>query len=80
MDIPVITNAGVGDVGDIVRKYDSGYVIGEFSDATYESVINDGFFEKEFLRGEIRKGAIEYYSLEKAINSYKEMYDSILLH
>ncbi len=80
MDIPVITNAGVGDVGEIVKKYNSGYVIPDFYEATYERVVSEGFFEKEFSPGEIRKGAIEYYSLEKAINSYKEIYDSILCH
>ena len=37
MGIPLITNGGVGDVEEIVLKYNSGIVLNEFSEAAFES-------------------------------------------
>ncbi len=78
MGIPVITNSGVGDVAEIVKKSNSGYIINNFSDSIYNSTINSILLSKVFNRDEIRNGAMEFYSLEKATNSYKKIYDLIL--
>ncbi len=78
MGIPVITNSGVGDVGEIVKKYNSGFVIDEFSDSVYQSTTDSILLSKAFKTTEIKNGAKEVYSLEKAVNSYKEIYDLIL--
>lgn len=77
MGIPVITNSGVGDVAEIVKKYDAGFVIDHFTDEELLSLVNNVAEGKQFDKAAIRKGAEEFYSLEKAVNSYREVYDTI---
>ncbi len=77
MGIPIITNSGVGDVKDILEKYNGGYVVDDFSAVSFDKVITqmeNTIFDKEA----IREGAFEFYSLEKAIASYSMLYDEIL--
>lgn len=78
MGIPVITNSGVGDVKDIVQKYNAGYVIDDFSDASFMKVIEKLASKPFFDHDSIRKGAEEFYSLDNAIRSYAEVYGKIL--
>ena len=78
MGIPIITNAGVGDVTDIVEKYHSGIVLKELNEKAFEStanLISQGFV---FDKNEIRNAAIEYYNLNNAIEKYHEIYQKIL--
>jgi glycosyltransferase involved in cell wall biosynthesis len=78
MGIPVITNAGVGDVEKIVEKYKSGFVLKQLNEQqfllTSESISKGISFDKM----EIRNGAKEFYDLQNAINKYRKIYDSIL--
>ena len=78
MGIPVITNDGVGDVKEIVQKYNGGYVISEFSTGSYAAIAASIAAGKTFDPVEIRKGAAQFYSLEEAIKKYAEMYAAIL--
>lgn len=77
MGIPVITNGGVGDVEEIVTKYNGGYVINDFSDTTFNSIINKVAGPNSFSSEQIRNGAKEFYALENAVKKYRKMYDSI---
>jgi glycosyltransferase involved in cell wall biosynthesis len=78
MGIPVITNAGVGDVEEIVKKYQAGFVLQDFSAESFNEItdkINNGCtFDKEAIRA----GAKDFYALEIAIARYKNMYEAIL--
>ena len=78
MGIPVITNSGVGDVKKIVEKYNAGYVVDDFTDASFISVIDKMIAGNSFDGAGIRDGAVEFYSLEKAVNLYNEIYNQIL--
>jgi glycosyltransferase involved in cell wall biosynthesis len=78
MGIPVITNSGVGDVKAIVDQYNGGYVVDEFTDAAFNKVIDGMLAKDNFNAAGIRKGAKEFYSLEKAVDLYKDVYNSIL--
>jgi glycosyltransferase involved in cell wall biosynthesis len=78
MGIPVITNSGVGDVAAIVDKYQSGFVVNEFADATFNTVIDKMLSANSFDTPAIRKGAEEFYSLDKAVESYYDLYKNIL--
>jgi len=78
MGIPVITNSGVGDVKEIVDQYHAGYVVNDFSDATFNSVIDKMIAGNAFDAAGIRSGAVEFYSLEKAVELYDEIYNAIL--
>jgi glycosyltransferase involved in cell wall biosynthesis len=78
MGIPVITNNGVGDVANIVQKYQSGIVLKELNEKEFNSVaeiINEG---TTFDKHNIRTGALEYYSLTNAIEKYKNIYKKII--
>ena len=78
MGIPVITNAGVGDVEQIVEKYKSGFVLKQLNEQqfllTSESISKGISFDKK----EIRNGAKEFYDLQHAIDKYRKIYDSVL--
>lgn len=78
MGLPVITNNGVGDVEEIVTKYNAGIVLDDFSDETFQSVANTIAAGISFNPGDIRKGAIEFYDLDTAIKKYARIYKSIL--
>ena len=78
MGIPVITNSGVGDVKEIVNKYHGGYVLDDFTDKAFDAVVDSILGKKIFDADEIRNGAIEFYSLEKAVEQYTVIYRKIL--
>jgi glycosyltransferase involved in cell wall biosynthesis len=78
MGIPVITNSGVGDVKEIVDQYNTGYVLDEFTDTAFNTVIDNMLAGKSFDANSIRSGAVEFYSLEKAVELYEEIYNSVL--
>ncbi len=77
MGIPVIANSGVGDVEEIIQKYNGGFVVDDFSMGSFDTVIEqleNTIFDKEA----IRKGAFEFYSLKQAVESYASLYKEIL--
>ncbi|MEP6582777.1 MAG: glycosyltransferase [Ginsengibacter sp.] len=83
MNIPVITNSGVGDVAEIVRKYKSGIVLKEFKEEEFQSAaqsianeFSSGIYPAD--RSTIRMGAIEYYNLNKAVEKYCKIYKAVL--
>jgi glycosyltransferase involved in cell wall biosynthesis len=74
---PVICNSGVGDTDLIINKYHSGILINEFSDAAYDKAISEAI-NKKFDRTEIRNGAIDFFSLEKGVEQYADVYSKVL--
>ncbi|MFT3978940.1 MAG: glycosyltransferase [Ferruginibacter sp.] len=78
MGIPVITNSGVGDVAEIVEKYNDGYVLTDFNDKAYEEIADNISARPSFDRERIREGALEFYSLNEAVKKYISIYQSIL--
>lgn len=77
MGIPVITNTGVGDLEDIINKYESGILLDHFSQKDFEEAVEklDHTF---FNKARIRKGALEFYSLSNAVEKYRSIYKKIL--
>lgn len=78
MGIPVIANSGVGDVKEIVEKYKAGFVLDEFTDAAFTKIIDQVAQRNTFDPVAIRNGATEFYSLQKAVDAYEELYRQIL--
>ena len=78
MGIPVITNHGIGDVDEIVTKYNSGYIVNDFSDESFNSVVDKIANSNPFSKEVIRDGAKDFYSLEIAIERYRYVYMKIL--
>ncbi len=79
MGIPVITNAGVGDVKEIMERYDAGIVLDDLSEnamkLAVEKIISKPMFDKE----KIKRGAEEIYSLEHAVQAYRKVYEKIFM-
>ncbi len=78
MGIPLITNSGVGDVEAITNKYNAGIIIHEFNEKEFIKVASQVAAGATFNIEEIRQGAKEFYSLEKAVEKYIAIYNSIL--
>lgn len=78
MGIPLITNSGVGDVEEIVVKYKSGFIVKSFSPTEFEDIADQISKNTAFDKEGIRQGAMEFYSLENAIQKYINIYNSIL--
>ncbi len=77
MGLPVITNAGVGDVKEIVEKYDAGIVLNDLSERSMRAAVEIIIADPVFDAKRIEQGANEIYSLEQAVRSYKMVYDKI---
>jgi glycosyltransferase involved in cell wall biosynthesis len=79
MGIPVIANSGVGDVKEIIEKYEAGFVLDGFSIAEMEKIIEKiADPQTRFDAGKIRAGAEDFYSLDKAIATYTGVYKKVL--
>jgi glycosyltransferase involved in cell wall biosynthesis len=71
--IPVITNAGVGDVDKLVTKTNCGIVIPSFKREAYSKAVD----EMQILnlpQQHYRDVALSNFSLERGVNSYKKLY------
>lgn len=78
MGIPLITNSGVGDVETISNRYNAGIIIREFNEKEFIKVAAQVAAGATFNIEEIRQGAKEVYSLERAVEKYIAIYNSIL--
>ncbi|MEP7163360.1 MAG: glycosyltransferase [Ferruginibacter sp.] len=77
MGIPVITNSGVGDVAEIVKKYNAGFILDDFSEGTLNGVVDKIAEGKSFDRENIRNGAKDFYALDNAVKTYRKVYEKI---
>ncbi len=77
MGIPVITNAGVGDVERIVEKYSAGIILKDFSQAELKRAADSIAKGPSFDKVGIRNGAKEFYELGNAVKKYQKIYDEI---
>lgn len=79
MGIPVIANSGVGDVKEIIEKYEAGFVLDGFTDAEMDNIIDKAIDAKTgFDAFRIREGAKDFYNLEKTVDTYRQVYKKIL--
>jgi len=74
MGVPAICNVGVGDSDHIVKTYNSGFVVPVNN---YDNVIKE-ISTTGFDKTQIRKGAIDYFSLDKGAMEYFNVYNSVL--
>jgi glycosyltransferase involved in cell wall biosynthesis len=77
MGIPVITNSGVGDVADIIRKTNGGYVIDTFDTASLQMAVEQIPALLNLSPAGMREKAIEIYSLDKGIQLYATCYRNL---
>lgn len=75
MGIPLVCNSEVGDTEQLVRRFNSGKVVKEFSTENYRNtILEKGNFDKNLTQ----LGSIDYFSLDKGIELYQSSYERIL--
>ena len=77
MGVPVICNDQVGDSSLVVEKYNAGIVVEEFSPNAYANYVND-LKQKVFDKEAIRRGAKEFYSLDRGVEKYQAVYEKVV--
>ena len=78
LGIPIICNSGVGDVDEIMEKSMPELLVKDFSNKEYERVIDLITNNYKPNQKSIIETSHSYYSLEKGIDKYKEVYKEIL--
>jgi hypothetical protein len=76
MEIPVIANAGVGDVDELFNKYFPDMLVKEFNESSYQTTI-DNFLNKKIDKAGLREISKKYFSLEDGITTYAQIYDQL---
>jgi glycosyltransferase involved in cell wall biosynthesis len=78
MGIPVISNSGVGDVEQIIKNADAGYVLDNFSEADLEKAVAAIPSLLKKSPEAIRSAVKDVYSLENGIQLYLSSYRQVL--
>ena len=77
MQIPVITNAGIGDTDDIINKYKSGISLTELSYETYKKTVENLDSLLSLPKSGFVNGTNEYFSLIKGNQTYLQLYKDL---
>jgi glycosyltransferase involved in cell wall biosynthesis len=78
MGIPVICNAGVGDVKEIVTKAKAGIVLKDFTTEDYQNAVKH---IPELVNADasaIRNNIGDLFSLDYGVNLYSQVYEKVL--
>lgn len=78
MEIPVVCNAGVGDIDSIVKETQTGLLVEKFTDEEYNKVISQLDLLLQIPREKLRAAAEHYYSLEKGVGKYMGIYKKLI--
>ena len=78
MEIPVITNTGVGDVDTILQESNAGILVPTFTPKAYEEAVThvDDLLKAD--RSAVRAYTIAHFGIEKGIESYDRIYSTLL--
>lgn len=76
MGIPVICNDAVGDTSEIVLQYKAGVIVREFATDAYLNAMQD-FQHAVFDTAQIKKGAADYYALDRGVQLYASVYETM---
>jgi glycosyltransferase involved in cell wall biosynthesis len=78
MQLPIVCNDNVGDTGFVIRKYQAGWVVKNFTESEFSTVINEINKNETLNTSIIRKGAEEFYGLHHGVEKYWHIYQSII--
>ncbi len=78
MGIPIICNSGVGDTDFVVEKYQSGMLIDVNNPESFNDVIENFEQLKQLSGSRITEGACDFFSLEKGVEKYTEIYRNLI--
>jgi len=74
MEVPVITNAGVGDVDSIIKETNCGISISSFDAAEYQKAVTDLLENRNLYKKNTTRAANQYFSLKDGIEQYTKVY------
>lgn len=77
MGIPIIANNNVGDVDQILDENPTGITIKEFNNLAFEKAIDELLAIANKKESEVRELACNYFSLEKGISIFNEIYKKL---
>lgn len=80
--VPVVANEGVGDVADIIRRYNVGVIVKDGSEAAMAVALDElaALRSDPDLPSRCRQAAEEVFSLEAGTEAYRKLYADILGH
>ncbi|MBI3519301.1 MAG: glycosyltransferase family 4 protein [Bacteroidetes bacterium] len=74
MEVPIITNAGVGDVDSIVDKTRCGVIISEFNQKEYQQAVVNLLENSNLYKANTISAATAYFSLQDGVEKYEKVY------
>ena len=77
LGVPVVTNAGVGDLNEIVLNNKLGIIISDFNTSSYDVAI-ENILQHSFEGQFIKKVAREKFDISVALKKYGDVYKEIL--
>lgn len=78
MNLPIITNAGIGDNDLYFNSHHGGVLVNSFNSKGYEEAL-DKFMEEMKLNHNYRKIALDHFDTQMAIKKYVGIYDKITM-
>jgi glycosyltransferase involved in cell wall biosynthesis len=77
MGLPVVANAGVGDVDSIIKDTKSGILVEDFTEENYEKAVEQIDDLLNVPTEQLQAAAQKYYSLEEGVKRYNSVYEKI---
>ncbi len=76
MGIPIVCNSDIGDIDEIINKFQAGILIDKLDKEHFDEAVNK-LLNTPFSKENIRAAASAFFSLKSGVNGYREIYDSI---
>jgi glycosyltransferase involved in cell wall biosynthesis len=77
MNLPIITNSGIGDNDFYFKQKKGGVLIDNFTEVDYRKALND-YLTLTSSKQNFRDIAVTYFNTEDAVSAYKNIYKNIL--
>ncbi len=74
MQVPVITNKGVGDVDEIITKSNCGVLVDDFKTSSYQKAIKELLASIEIYKSNAEATAAKYFDLKSGSETYNKIY------
>ena len=78
MEIPVLTNAGVGDVDSIIEETNCGVIISKFNKKEYQQAVSNLLENCNLYKSNTVAAASNYFSLQDGVEKYAKVYHSFI--
>ena len=78
LGVPIICNKGVGDVDEIMNLCLPNLLVKSFKNQEYNEIVDLILSKPTFDKDKIIQTSKHYYSLDRGIKKYQEIYETIL--